>query len=404
MKVVDLDNDFFLVRLDCEEDYFKALAGGPWVIMRHALSVQPWDSSFRAAEGQISQAVIWARFADFPPSWYNTEVLHALGSLVGGPMKVDDNTKAALRGKFARVAVEVNLKRPLRGIVEFDDTEFKVSYEGLLAICYTCGSVCHTMASCPTNRPLATNEGASSSRPAPGSTGVGDWMNVPQRGRRRPRQEAASPSNRPPIFESPRRAVFQGRAAPEGEPKVIASVFRSRSAPRPSTSTSAQAPAATVASVAARQVSHSILSVISSVIPPVSASVAPAITPVAPSSTYTATVLPPQTNQRVYNMRSSSPPVSHEMFAEPPPISAPPLASGISRVPVSPTKPPNLNLVSRFTRTPEKNKKKQSATLPLKKPTLKVSALKKLGLHLEEGQAASRKLKGPRSSGVSSSS
>ncbi|KAJ4845334.1 hypothetical protein Tsubulata_049293, partial [Turnera subulata] len=87
LKVVDLDNDFYLVRFDCEEDYFKALVGGPWVIMGHALSVRPWDLSFRASEGRVSQAVIWAHFVDFPPSWYNSEVLQALGSWVGGPMK-----------------------------------------------------------------------------------------------------------------------------------------------------------------------------------------------------------------------------------------------------------------------------------------------------------------------------
>ncbi|KAJ4844717.1 hypothetical protein Tsubulata_007706 [Turnera subulata] len=74
MKVVDLENDFFLVGLQCEEDFYQALT-------------------------------------DFPRSWYDSEVLKALGSLVGGAMKVDANTKVAIWGKYARVAVEVDLEK-----------------------------------------------------------------------------------------------------------------------------------------------------------------------------------------------------------------------------------------------------------------------------------------------------
>ncbi|KAJ4837578.1 hypothetical protein Tsubulata_037874 [Turnera subulata] len=181
MKVVDLENEFYLIRIDCEEDYYHALADGPWVIMGHALFFQPWDSSFRASEGKVSQAVIWVRFTEFPPSWYNSKVLHALGSLVGGTM--DDNTKEAIRGKYARVVIEVDLQQPLRGIVEFDDTEFKMSYEGLPAICYSCGSVCHSFSACQVRRTPDVADGSSGPRPAPKPAGTGEWMNVPQRAR-----------------------------------------------------------------------------------------------------------------------------------------------------------------------------------------------------------------------------
>ncbi|KAJ4844626.1 hypothetical protein Tsubulata_031965 [Turnera subulata] len=198
IKIVDLENDFYLVRMDYEEDYYHALAEGPSVIMGHALSVQPWDSSFRASEGRVSQAVIWARFAEFPPSWYNSQVLHALRSLVGGAMKVDDNSKEAIRGKYARVAVEVDLQKPLRGIVEVGDNEFKVSYEGLPAICYHCGSVSHALSACPIRRSADAAEASSGSRQAPKPAGTGEWMNVTQRVRRRPRQEAVTPKQ-PPV-------------------------------------------------------------------------------------------------------------------------------------------------------------------------------------------------------------
>ncbi|KAJ4827179.1 hypothetical protein Tsubulata_028717 [Turnera subulata] len=336
--------------MECEEDYFKALAGGPWFIMGHALSVQPWDSSFRAAEGQISQAVIWARFGDFPPSWYNSEVLHALGSLVGGPMKVDENTKAALRGKFARVAVEVDLLKPLRGMVEFDDSE------GLSTICYACGSVCHSMSSCPTQRTAAAADGASSSRPPPKPVSSSRFsvFNSPAfqatevEEQPSPVSQQDAPS-RPVVWEE-RPVVREERVPSDKHPvqKGVRIQAPEPMAPRPATE-AARSQSAPRSSSAPR-----------SWVP----SAAAAATTTAPSS-----------------------------------VPGFPPAQGLSKVSASPTKPPNLNLASRFSRTPEKEKKKQPVVLPLKKPSLKVSVSRKLSVHSEEGTAGARKLKGARSSG-----
>ncbi|KAJ4850486.1 hypothetical protein Tsubulata_022570 [Turnera subulata] len=73
-----------------------------WAVADLVETIKLWDSSFRESDGCVSQAVIWARFADFPLCWYNSEVLRALGNLVGGSMKVDANTKEAIRGKQGR--------------------------------------------------------------------------------------------------------------------------------------------------------------------------------------------------------------------------------------------------------------------------------------------------------------
>ncbi|KAJ4849757.1 hypothetical protein Tsubulata_042994 [Turnera subulata] len=184
MKVVDLDNDFFLVRLDCEEDYFKALAGGPWVIMGHALSVQPWDSSFRAAEGQISQDVIWARFA----------ISHRRGiTLKCCMLWVGDNTKAALRGKFARVVVEARSRADRSRRLDERSTAGSSSPEAG-------GSF--SIQSSTSFRFAEEGEQANPTSDTIPSSGP-----------------AAQPRTRTDGAESPCRAVLQGRAAPEGEPK-----------------------------------------------------------------------------------------------------------------------------------------------------------------------------------------
>lgn len=41
-KIIDKDNQFYLVQLTCHEDVVTAMLNGPWIIMGHCLSVQQW--------------------------------------------------------------------------------------------------------------------------------------------------------------------------------------------------------------------------------------------------------------------------------------------------------------------------------------------------------------------------
>ncbi|KAJ4842474.1 hypothetical protein Tsubulata_001829 [Turnera subulata] len=62
VRVIDLVNDFYIVRSEKEEDSMQALTNGPWQILGSALSVQPWYPNFRAADGRVTRAVLWVQF------------------------------------------------------------------------------------------------------------------------------------------------------------------------------------------------------------------------------------------------------------------------------------------------------------------------------------------------------
>ncbi|KAJ4830049.1 hypothetical protein Tsubulata_023305 [Turnera subulata] len=248
-----------------------------------------------ASEGKVSQALIWARFAKFPSPWYNTRVLLALGSLVGGTMKVDDNTKESIRGKYARVAMEMDLQQPLRGIVKFDDMEFQlVHHEATSKL----RGKFMVSASSQDVWDRRMDECTLVGVPSP-KTGSGN-------------------SNTPPSYV--------------GKSPVVGAV------------------------VAPGQVNTDRYKSLED-------------------------LTGPGGSARVH----CSPLISHKLFAEPPPASIAPYVEGSSRVPASPTKPPCLNLSSRFSRTPKKEKKKEPVVLPLKKPTLKVSVVKRPGMPLGGG-------------------
>ena len=116
IKIVDLDNEIFIVKLNSYKDYLNALTGGPWVILGHYLTVQSCNSSFNAAETTIDSVVAWFGFQACRSNttinlFYN--VLRTISGVMGNFVRVEYNTREAQHGRFMRVAVEINLSKPL---------------------------------------------------------------------------------------------------------------------------------------------------------------------------------------------------------------------------------------------------------------------------------------------------
>ncbi|CAN1167661.1 hypothetical protein LINPERHAP1_LOCUS7672 [Linum perenne] len=131
MHIVDLDKSCFIVKFGLEQDYFKALTGGPWSILDHYLVVHQWDHSFRVSEDLPKKMVVWVRFPHLPIHLYHAQVLTSLGNLIGKTIRIDFNTQRAERGKFARLAVEIDLTEPLPPVIGLDEVTQAVEYENL---------------------------------------------------------------------------------------------------------------------------------------------------------------------------------------------------------------------------------------------------------------------------------
>ncbi|XP_024043093.1 uncharacterized protein LOC112099835 [Citrus clementina] len=157
-SVIDLENNYFLVRFRSATDVVNALTKGPWIIMGHYLMVQPWTLSFDAKTTDIEQVNVWIRLPELAVHLYNRKVLQKLGELVGTVMKIDSNTASSARGRFARIAVRLSLAKPLVSQFVLDGKVQKVEYEGLPVICFTCGRYDHSSSSCK-GLNSATNSG-----------------------------------------------------------------------------------------------------------------------------------------------------------------------------------------------------------------------------------------------------
>ena len=158
---IDLENNYFLVRFRSATDVVDALTKGPWIIMGHYLTVQPWTSSFDFNTTDMEQVNVWIRLLGLAVHLYNRKVLQQLGELVGTVIRIDSNTSTSVRGRFARIVVHFSLAKPLISQFVLDGKVQKVEYEGLPVICFTCGRYGHSSSSCKdSNSANNSGEGA----------------------------------------------------------------------------------------------------------------------------------------------------------------------------------------------------------------------------------------------------
>ncbi|KAL4383861.1 hypothetical protein GQ457_15G017010 [Hibiscus cannabinus] len=137
MSVVDLDNEYYLVRFAAEEDYIRVLAGGPWVIYGSYLTVQPWSRFFSMDKAHPSQIMAWFRY---------------IAAAIGRVVRVDYNMTEVKRGRFARLAIILDLNKPLVLGIVIDGRVQDIEYEGLPSICYKCGKFGHSKKACELDR------------------------------------------------------------------------------------------------------------------------------------------------------------------------------------------------------------------------------------------------------------
>ncbi|PPS08958.1 hypothetical protein GOBAR_AA11682 [Gossypium barbadense] len=107
----------------------------------------------------------WIRLPNLPGHLYKRKIIEAIESLIGKVVKLDVQTDNQTRGRFARLAVYINLIEPLISQVLVDGVVQQVEYESFPTVCFSCGKYGHVKDLCPLseteqNRPVPLGEPA----------------------------------------------------------------------------------------------------------------------------------------------------------------------------------------------------------------------------------------------------
>ncbi|KAH1107922.1 hypothetical protein J1N35_011690, partial [Gossypium stocksii] len=58
-KLMDLENDYYLVWFSEEDGYNKVLTNRPWMIFGQYLMIRPWTSNFSTTQDEVGIQVVW---------------------------------------------------------------------------------------------------------------------------------------------------------------------------------------------------------------------------------------------------------------------------------------------------------------------------------------------------------
>ncbi|KAE8686511.1 hypothetical protein F3Y22_tig00111059pilonHSYRG00129 [Hibiscus syriacus] len=104
-------------------DYLQDLFDGHWTIFGHYLNVEPWSSNFLVSPARPTKVVAWICLSDY-------------------------QIESGRRGRFARMAFRVDLKKPLISTILVNGRVQLVEYESLPTICFSCGIYSHAQDNC----------------------------------------------------------------------------------------------------------------------------------------------------------------------------------------------------------------------------------------------------------------
>ncbi|KAK8475495.1 hypothetical protein V6N12_034356 [Hibiscus sabdariffa] len=148
-RLMDTDNDYYLVPLKENLKFLHALIEGPWTIFGHYLTVEPWTSEFTTSQPFPAKIWSWIRLPGLPATLYKRSLITTIGEIIGPVIKIDYQTESGWRGRFTRMAVKIDLQKPLISKLIINDKIQIVEYESLPTVCFHCEKYSHSQENYP---------------------------------------------------------------------------------------------------------------------------------------------------------------------------------------------------------------------------------------------------------------
>ncbi|KAK9030375.1 hypothetical protein V6N11_031802 [Hibiscus sabdariffa] len=95
------------------DDFLTVLTDGPWTIFGHYLTVEPWSPDFSPSQPYPSKVIAWIRLPDLPTTLYKRSLIDEIDNCIDHVVRIDYQTESGCRGRFACMAIRVDLNMPL---------------------------------------------------------------------------------------------------------------------------------------------------------------------------------------------------------------------------------------------------------------------------------------------------
>jgi len=152
---LELGNGWILFRFSNLHDISLVWNGRPWHVSGLNLVLRRWEPLFDPFSATIQRIDQWIKITRLPLELWEEDTLKQLLQHVGQFIRVDDIILNRSKGKYARVCLNIDITKPLKGSLFIPlpnnpkPLEVPISYEGLHEVCALCGSNAHALESCP---------------------------------------------------------------------------------------------------------------------------------------------------------------------------------------------------------------------------------------------------------------
>ncbi|CAN6236094.1 unnamed protein product [Urochloa humidicola] len=155
IRCKDLGDNLFLFTFLQPAGKRRAIEDGPWEFGGDLLIVRDFDESSLLEELEFVLTPMWVRVHRLPIGLMTTETGEEIGDRVGKTIEVDTDEGGSAVGKFLRIKIHFDIRKPLmRGVTMEVGPNGKtqwcpLEYEFLPNFCYICGLLGHVDRECP---------------------------------------------------------------------------------------------------------------------------------------------------------------------------------------------------------------------------------------------------------------
>ncbi|KAK8993602.1 hypothetical protein V6N11_007829 [Hibiscus sabdariffa] len=146
---MDIENGYFLATFRSHEDYLTVLAYGPWTNFGHYLTVEPWTPDFSPSQPFPSKVIALIQLLELPTTLYKHLLIEEIENCIGPVTHIDYQTESGCWSRFTRMAIRIDLNKPLVSKLLDNGRIQVVEYESLPTIYFNCGKYGHVSETCP---------------------------------------------------------------------------------------------------------------------------------------------------------------------------------------------------------------------------------------------------------------